>query len=243
MEPKYIRVVEEIKKRITNGKYPTGEVIPKQEDLAEELGVSRMTVKKALDILTVDGLVMPKRGVGTFVRPKAVRQSNSLPLSSYGGLSSDLGVPVESKVISFDIEFPGVDVQEALEIEENQPVYEIRRLRLVNGKPYGLEHTFLNADLFPHLNRKVFEGSFYRALHQDYGLTIGGANRSISAEKPDKFDRQYLQSKEDEPILQVAQTVYLDDGRPFEMSVDHHPYAAHHKYTYIDIKREAIKHT
>ncbi|MCI1893569.1 MAG: GntR family transcriptional regulator [Lactobacillus sp.] len=232
-----MHIVNVIKKRITDGTYPTGGVIPKQEELAAELGVSRMTVKKALDILTVDGYVLPKRGVGTFVRPKVVRQRNSLPLSSYGGLSNDLGVPVESKVILFDIGFPTAEVQEALEIEENQPVYEIRRLRLVDGQPYGLEHTFLNAAIFPQLKPEVFTGSFYRYLHETCGLTIGGANRSISAEKPDQYNEQYLHSKPDEPILQVKQTVYLDDGQPFEMSIDQHPYSAHHTYTFIDVKR------
>lgn len=242
-EPKYIKVVALIKKRINDGTYPSGSLISKREELAVELNVSRMTVKKALDILTVDGFVLPKRGIGTLVRPQRIRHKNPLPLSSYGGLSNDLGVPVESTVITFDITFPNPEVQEALELDENQPVYEILRLRVVEGKPYGLEHTFLVASTFPNLDKKVFDGSFYRYLQQNMGLTIGGANRSISAEKPDKNDQKYLQSAPDDPVLQVKQTVYLDDGQPFEMSIDHHPYSAHHTYTFVDVKREnMIKH-
>ncbi|MFD1465987.1 GntR family transcriptional regulator [Lapidilactobacillus mulanensis] len=235
-EPKYVQIIEVIKQRIKEDIYLPGEMLPNQNDLATELGVSRMTVKKSLDILGKDGYVYSKRGAGTVVRKRMAHKLNSLPIGGYDGLSKELGGPVTSQVIKFAIHFPSLEVQQALELDKNDPVYEIRRLRIVNGQPYGLEHTFLPLKIIPDLNSDIFLGSFYQFLHHDRKLEIGGAQRSLSAEKADGYDQKYLKSYPTDPILQVKQIVYLKDGRPFEISINRHPYAQHHTYTYLDVK-------
>lgn len=235
-EPKYARIIKIIKSRIAAGTYQPGALLPKQNELAAELGVSRMTIKRAVDILAEDGVVIPQRGIGTLVRKHPARPAGQLPVDAYEGLSKDLGVPVTSQVLYFDVHFPDLKVREALELEANEPVYEIKRLRIVDGKPYGLEHTFLAMKIIPDLDQKALLGSFYTYLKEERGLKVGGQYRMISAEKATDDDVKYLGSQPGEPVLQVEQTTYLEDGRPFDMSIDHHPYSAHHKYTYLDVK-------
>lgn len=235
-EPKYARIIKIINARIADQTYKPGELLPKQEELASELSVSRMTVKRAMDILAEDGVVIPQRGIGTIVRKQPGRPAGQLPVNAYEGLSKDLGVPVTSKVLYFDIHFPDPKVQEALELEANDPVYEIKRLRIVNGQPYGLEHTFLTMKIIPNLDKDALLGSFYTFLKEERGLKVGSQYRMISAEKAGDDDVEYLGSEPNEPVLQVEQTTYLEDGRPFDMSIDHHPYGVHHKYTYLSGK-------
>ena len=98
-EPKYVQIIEVIKQRIKEDIYLPGEMLPNQNDLATELGVSRMTVKKSLDILGKDGYVYSKRGAGTVVRKRMAHKLNSLPIGGYDGLSKELGGPVTSQVI------------------------------------------------------------------------------------------------------------------------------------------------
>lgn len=107
MEPKYKQILKTVKKQIIDGKYPAGSMIPDQNTLARDFKTSRMTVKKALDMLAVEGFIYSKRGAGTFVKKNALAQKDALPVDSYGGLSSQFSkARVKSKPIVFDVTFP-----------------------------------------------------------------------------------------------------------------------------------------
>ena len=109
-------------------------------------------------------------------------------------------------------------------------------MRFVDDEPYALEHTFMPISLVPNLSQEVLFGSIYAYLTKEIHLEIGGAFRKISAEKASKNDIKYLASAETDPILQVEQVVYLQDGRPFEYSISRHPYNGKHAYTIFDRK-------
>lgn len=238
MEPKYKQILETVKHRILVGDYPAGSLIPDQNALAKEFKTSRMTVKKALDMLAIEGYIYAQRGAGTFVRKNALAQRDALPVDEYGGLSQQLGDrKVESRPIVFDVKFPSEEVRERLELQKNDPVYEILRLRLVDDKPYALEHTFMPIDLIPGLSEHELLNSIYAYLKEELHLQIGSAFRKITAEKATANDIKYLGSAEHDPILQIEQVVYLQDGRPFEYSFSRHPYNGEHAYTILDRKK------
>lgn len=238
MEPKYKHILETIKTQIVEGKYSAGSMIPDQNTLAKEFKTSRMTVKKALDMLAIEGFIYSRRGSGTFVKKNALAQQDALPVNDYGGLSRRFSKNrVKSKPIVFDVTFPTPEVKERLELKQNEPVYEILRLRLVDNTPYALEHTFMPISLAPNLSKEVLLDSIYAYLTKEVKLEIGGAFRKISAEKAEENDLKYLESEANDPILQVEQVVYLQDGRPFEYSISHHPYNGKHAYTIFDRKK------
>lgn len=237
MEPKYKQILKTVKKQIIDGKYPAGSMIPDQNTLARDFKTSRMTVKKALDMLAIEGFIYSKRGAGTFVKKNALAQKDALPVDNYGGLSSQFSkARVKSEPIVFDVTFPTPEIKERLELKQNEPVYEILRLRFVDDEPYALEHTFMPISLIPNLSQEVLFDSIYAYLTKEIHLEIGGAFRKISAEKASKNDLKYLASAETDPILQVEQVVYLQDGRPFEYSISRHPYNGKHAYTIFDRK-------
>lgn len=216
---KYEMISNTVRQRIRDGIYPEDTLIPDQVSLAKEFNVSRMTVKKAMDILEVEGLILRKRGAGTTVRKNALKDDMTANIMDYEGLTKQLeGHEVVSQTISFKIDFPSEEVQEKLSIGKTDPIYKIIRLRIVDGKPYIIEHTIMNARLIPGVDDEVLANSVYQYIHNDLDLEFGGAHRIISADKSNEIDQEHLDCSADDPILQVEQVVYLEDGTPFEYS-------------------------
>ncbi len=234
---KYEAIANEMRKRILKGTYPIESLIPDQITLAKEFDVSRMTMKKALDILAMEGLIYRQRGSGTFVMKTALLNKQDAAVNEYEGLTKQLSEhKVTSKVIEFKVEFPSEEIMEHLMLKKNQPVYNIIRLRIVNGKPYVLEHTYMPTDLAVGLTEEILEHSIYRYIHDELDLYFGGAFRKIHADKSSKYDQEYLDCKVDDPVLEVEQVVYLKDGRPFEYSRSRHRYDTR-SYTISDINK------
>src|SRR5699024_9958142 len=141
-------IAGKIRQRIREDIYPVGSLIPDQITLAKEFNVSRMTVKKAMDILELEGLILRKRGVGTFVKKTALSEGLTTSIIEYVGISIHLSnQEVKSQIISFKLDFPNELVQEKLMLDKHDPIYKIIRLRIVDGAPYILEHTIMNANL------------------------------------------------------------------------------------------------
>ena len=232
---KYEMISNTIRQRIRDGVYPEDTLIPDQVTLSKEFKVSRMTVKKAMDILEVEGLILRKRGAGTTVRKNALQDDMTADIMDYEGLTKQLeGKEVVSKTISFKIDFPSEKVQDKLSIGKTDPIYKIERLRIVDGKPYIIEHMIMNAQLIPGIDDEVLANSVYQYIHNDLNLEFGGAHRIISADKSTDFDQEHLHCLPDDPILQIEQVVYLEDGTPFEYSKSRSKYTTR-TYKIIDL--------
>lgn len=218
---KYLDIAAELSKRIREGIYLVGESIPDQKTLAREFNTSRMTIQKSLDVLNAEGLSYSIQGSGTYVKKNANFISDFRVRSDqYVGTTQLFGKnhQVTSKIIDFHISNPTDEEQEALKITRNQPVYNIIRLRYVDKSAYALEYTTMPTEIIPQITENILLHSIYHHIQGTLGLNIGAAYRTISADKPNKFDQQYLACTSADPVLQVQQTVYLDDGVAFEFS-------------------------
>ena len=235
---KYEEIANELRRRIAESEYAEGEMLPDQIALAKEFNVSRMTLKKAIDIIAMEGLVFRKRGVGTFVLKSALWNTSDSKIDDYTGLSKQFpNKKVESKIILFNIVFPSKELQSLLMIEENDPVYHIKRLRIIDNKPYILEETYFVAGLVQQLTEETIYASIYEYIQQTLGLKIGGAYRKIHADLPNELDLLELNCTESTPILEVEQVVYLTNGTPFEYSTSRSRYEAR-AYTITDIIKQ-----
>lgn len=235
-EKKYEMVARKIRDRIRNKAYPANSIIPDQISLAEEFGVSRMTIKRALDGLVREGLIYSRRGDGTYIRGDIPMQmeANS-PANEYNGLSQELGPDrVTSKVVKCDVAFPDQIQQKNLDIKPTDPVYDILRLRLVDKVPYVLEHTFMPVNLVPRITDDILHKSIYSYVKNTLGLQFGGAFRKIHARKATKDDVEQLNAKSTDPILEVEQIVWLVNGVPFEYSLSRNRFDTR-SYTILDI--------
>ncbi|GER70330.1 GntR family transcriptional regulator [Weizmannia acidilactici] len=224
---KYKMIADEIRRRIKSKVYEVSKPLPEQVKLAEEFHTSRVTIQKALDLLAVEGLVYSKQGSGTYVRKNAWQMSNlDSRADDYLGLTNKMANEgkISSMVISFQLRFPNEDECEKLIIEKNEPIYDIIRLRRLNDEPYLIEHTKMPVEVIPGLTEDILYKSIYTYIRKDLGLKIGGANRRIRADKPDELDQKYLECDKCDPVLEVNQVVYLDNGVPFEYSRTRHRY-------------------
>ena len=155
--PKYEEIANILRDRIANGVYPVDSMLPIQSELSKEFGVSRMTIKKAVEILTIEGLIFSKQGNGTRVLNSSFwdKEDSKFRLNNYNGLSQDFkndDRKLPSQIIQFAVEFPEAEIAERLQVEVTTPVYKIIRLRLIDEKPYVLEHTYMPCDLVPGLD-------------------------------------------------------------------------------------------
>lgn len=235
--PKYDDIATVLRQRIIKEKYPPGSLLPNQTDLVSEFQVSRMTIKKALDILASEGLISSQRGAGTRVLNHFWSKDSS-PVDEYQGLSAQMAKEnrdLRSQVISFEVCFPSEALQKYLTITATQPVYKIIRLRILEGQPYIIEHTYMPVDLVSGLTEEILKNSIYTYLREELGFQIAGAFRSIQADKSDELDQKYLHCKLDDPVLEVEQVVYLQSGRPFEYSRSRNRYDVR-SYSVLDVK-------
>lgn len=143
--------------------------------------------QKAIEMLTIEGLVLSKQGNGTKVLNSSFwdKEDSRFRLNNYNGLSHDMkddSRKLTSKIIEFTVEFPDVEIAERLQVEQSAPVYKIIRLRLLDGKPYALEHTYMACDLVPGLDDSILLASVYDYLWNTLHLKFAGSYRHITAE-------------------------------------------------------------
>lgn len=227
MAAKYITIAREIKKRIMSGQYPASEPLPDQFALAQEFTTSRMTIQQAMRQLIVEGLVYTRQGLGTFIRKNFLQLSQwDLPGSDYFGATKtweNVGT-VTSRVIKFELRFPNEREQASLLIDADAPVYDFIRLRLLEGEPVSLEFTLMPVQLVPGLNKSHLESSVFRYVQDTLELKLMGSWRVVRALKPNEQDRIYLNCEATDPVLEVEQVIYLDDGTPLEYAHCHYRY-------------------
>lgn len=227
MAAKYITIAREIKRRILSQQYPASAPLPDQFALAAEFNTSRMTIQQAMRQLIVEGLVYTRQGQGTFIRKNFLQLSRwDLPGSDYFGATKtweNVG-EVTSKIVRFDLRFASEKEQASLLVGPDEPVYDFVRLRLLEGEPVSLEFTLMPVNLVPGLNRSHLESSVFRYVQDDLALKIMGSYRIVRALKPCEEDKQYLNCDETDPVLEVEQVIYLEDGTPLEYAHCHYRY-------------------
>ena len=225
-QEKYKVIYQSLLNQITNGDLKSGDKIPDELNLTKTFKCSRMTVKKGLDLLVQDGLIYRKKGLGSFVMNQK-NQSSRIQISERDltGLSMATNNPnLTSDIIKFELQFASPDISNALEIKENDPIYFIKRLRLIDNRPIVSETTYMSTSLTPGINVDVLNHSVYNYIEKTLGLKIGSAKKITRAAIATEEDRKFLKLKENEPVLEVEQISYLDNGMPFEFTTVHHRY-------------------
>ena len=237
MKTKYKNIYDTIKNRILNKTYPPNSQIPDEISLCEEFSCSRMTIKKALDLLVQEGLIYRKRGQGSFTMAHATKNHRLLLQErELLGLSRSTKGKSTSKVIEFNLMFANKKIADILNIQENDPIYNILRLRLIDGVPCISERTYMPTNLITGLSEEILENSIYDYIENTLGYRIASAQKTTRADISNDEDHKYLGLKEIEPVLEIEQIAYLDNGVPFEYSLSRHRYD-YFEFTTYSIRR------
>lgn len=223
---KYEKIAFDIKEDILSEKYKPNEQLPFEKELCEKYNVSKMTVKKALDLLVNDGLIIKRRGSGTFVKDITEKEiQRIIEKKQFSGLTTTIiGHKVTSKVLEFKIINATKEIADILKIEEDEFIYFVHRVRYVDDKAVVIEKTYIPLNLIPGMKLADVKKSIYGYIKDKLGLNIQSAHSTVRAMKSDELDRKYLNLEKDEPILEVERVAYLDNGKVFEYSFSRHRY-------------------
>lgn len=226
---KYHELAVQLRNEIANGTYPTGSRLPTLPKLCELYNVSNTTVKKAMDELEQLGLVARRRGSGIYVKSTPTTRTEGQESWSISGQMTGLtaefaakGKSVQSIVQEFSVLHPTEQVAEALGMRVEEFVYYICRVRVVDDVPQNVEYTHMPLTLIPGLREEHLYGSIYGYLENELQLKIGSAHRVLRAVKSSTDEQQWLRINPGDPLFEVRQIGYLDDGTPFEYSITHH---------------------
>ena len=223
MPLKYEVVTRDIESKIRSGAYKPNQQLPVAEELCRIYGVSRITIRRALDLLVEKGLVVKRRGAGTFVKDTDALDTteDDISISGYANYARTHGVSAETEVKVFEVVEAEGRVAERLRVQAGTFVYHIVRVRHVHGTRGLVSYTWIPITILPDLTEKDVCDSLYQTVAKVTGLTVASAHRSIRAVMPDDFEREALNLPPEVPLLEIDQVVYLRDGQLFEYSVLH----------------------
>jgi len=214
--PLYYRIYLDLKQKIIDQEWKPGQELPSETELKTRYGCARQTIRRALDGLVQDGVIVRKHGIGTFVAESQIVQPIGRIYSTSESIKARGETP-QTSLISLET-LPAGPFAERLELPDHvTSVYKLKRLRLANHTPIALMTTFIPTDLVPGFDKLVQEiDSLYEIFEREYGFHLAHANEVICASKLSPGDAKLLQCRPDDPALQVERTTYLDNGRVIE---------------------------
>jgi DNA-binding GntR family transcriptional regulator len=218
--PAYFQIARDLRRRIAESEWRTGEAIPAEPALAREYAVSRVTVRQALADLVKDDLLERRRGSGTYVRdfPRPLVYDLGLTTGALAARLRERGFENRAEVLeSARLDDPPADVRHRLQIPgPGAAVFMVRRV-IINGQPAAIYRSWFNAALVPGLERSVrLAGSLSVELGEAYGLVPVRSENAIEVVRSTREEARLLGSSGDVPLLVVTATTYLADGRPLE---------------------------
>ena len=211
--PLYHQVAEQLERAIGDGTLVPGDRIANEIALAHQLGLSRPTMRQAIQTLVDKGMLVRKRGVGTQVVQSPIRRSVELT-----SLNDDLiraGQDPQTTVLRCELVEATADIGEELKLEAGSPVWTVERLRTVSGQPLALMSNVIPATVLDLDAVDLAETGLYELLRTN-GIHIRVAHQRIGARPADNHEGKLLAQRKGTPLLTMQRTAFDDSGRAVE---------------------------
>lgn len=205
--PLYLQVKESLIRRLIEGTWKPGQLIPSEMELAREIGVSQGTIRKALDAMTAENLLVRQQGRGTFV----AEPEESRILFQFFRLAPDSGERCfpQSRVLRHVPASALPDEAAVLGLDEGAPVCRIERLRMFDTTPLMVETITLPASRFPGFDLLgEIPNNVYRLYSDRWGITIGSATERLKAIAASPEDAAILGCARGTPLLQISRRAF-----------------------------------
>lgn len=215
--PLYRQIKSLILQGLEAGEWRPGEAIPSEIDLAARYNVSQGTVRKAIDEMAAENLLVRKQGKGTFVAthndPRSFfRFLRLVPFS--GDITSPQSVPLDCWRAK-----AGQEASRVLGLKQGAPIIIVRRVLKFAGKPVVLDEIYLPGDSFPGLSLDVLQshaGSLYSLFESRFGIRMIHAEERVRAVPADRQSAETLGVSEGSPLLSVERVTYTYGDKPVE---------------------------
>lgn len=223
---RYQQIAEALRERIADGDFGAGRLLPSEADLSTAYDASRVTVRRALEVLREDGLVASRQGFGWFVATDPVRQSLGR-LGTIEAQLADEGVESERRILDFRFVTAPARVAAVL---GPGTVLRVRRLNLADGHPFALVTVFCPERFGAELSRAdVARTPFYELM----GIELGGATQSIGAAAASAHDAELLEIPTGSPVLRCERITRSNAGEA--VLVSEHVFPAHLTEFVVDL--------
>jgi len=214
--PLYRQVRDVLVKRIADGVWHAGQLLPSDGEIAADLGVSQGTVRKALDEMTAENLVVRRQGRGTYI----ATHDDARILFQFFKLMPDSGERQfpESRVLGTDVA-PDREAAAVLGLTPRTRIFRVDRVRSVSGQLCVLERICLPAALFPGIETRELPNNLYEFYAVEFGVTIARASEKLKAVAAGPREASVLGVEPGHPLLRIDRTAFALDGRRAEWRV------------------------
>jgi GntR family transcriptional regulator len=225
-EIRYRQIADDLRRRVETGEFSAGRLLPSESELSASYAASRITVRKALEVLRDEGLVDARQGFGWFASVDPLRQA----LGRLGTIEAQLaasGVSSERRILDFRFVRASAHVRQVL---GTRTVLEVRRLNLADGAPFARVTVWCPEDLGAQLSRADVERApFYELLPGP----LGGAVQTIGAALAEPVDAELLEIPVGSPVLRCERVTRDEAGRPVLLS--EHVFPGHRTEFVVDL--------
>jgi GntR family transcriptional regulator len=214
-EPLYYQLKEILRKNILSETWKSGEKIPTEKQLSKMFGVSTAVVRQAVSLLVEEGFLIKRQGKGTFVVDARIRQGPR-KLTSFTEEMISMGFNPTSVILEKGIREADEKISEALKLETGSKVIMVRRLRLANGDPFGIQTFYTPEYIAPDFLENDLTQSLYKLLELKYGIKISSAQEKYYATILDKYECKLLKAKWPFAGFIVERVAYDTNNTPIE---------------------------
>ncbi|MFC7395462.1 GntR family transcriptional regulator [Scopulibacillus cellulosilyticus] len=214
--PLYQQYAEKFRQMILNKEISVGERFPAEIDLAEKYGVARITIRKAINELVQDDLLVRKRGKGTFVaEPKIERKL--VNVASFTERMQSRGIRAGARCIDVKVINADDKLSKKLRIPKKSEVVELVRLRLSNNVPVALERSYLPSEAYPGIEKENLEdNSLYQILESKYQTRPGHSSKTLELTRATSLEAKLLKTSVGSPLFLMISTVFTEENQVME---------------------------
>ncbi len=215
--PLYQQMIDKLRERIESGEYKPGQMLPSETSFCEEFGVSRITVRQAVQILTNEGLIIKRHGKGSFVSEKYDQASSRFP--RFLDVCKEQGLSVYSHVLSVTETAATRDLIETLRLAYGESVIQVLSMLYANYKPMVMIRGYYPADTFGFLTEADLENQDIRALIQkhtgvDTDIQCIYKDR-LSISSADAEEAEHLAVRKGDSVFILNETLNFPNDKPF----------------------------
>ena len=214
--PKYSLIGKTLRERILTGHYRPETQLPSESVLQAEFGVSRVTIRLALDVLRRAGFVKSRQGKGYLVQPmRAVHDLGKL--QGFGEIMASVGVEAHSIVVDIVEGQPPPEVQRALNLQRGEQVVTIRRVRMAGAIPLSYDVSHFPADIGrPLVNLDLARSDIFVLIESVLGVDLGFADLTLDVGVADDEAAAHIDVRKGEPLLRITRLTYDVKRRPID---------------------------
>ncbi|WP_312314118.1 UTRA domain-containing protein [Streptococcus parasuis] len=214
---KYKKVYQDIKKKIEDQVWSTGQALPTENELMEIYSYSKDTIRKALSLLEMDGYIQKKQGKSSIVIEHGLMKEQYLSeIKTAGELNKRSKHQIQTELTSLYIVQGQDDLMSTFEVDDKVDFYRVSRIRLIDGERLEYEISYFDRRVVPYLSKEIAESSIYRYLEEELKLTISHSRREISFRFANEEEKQLMDLADYEMVVVVTSVTYLSNGQAFQ---------------------------